>query len=163
MSQTSYNLVPPVGVEGLVADMQEGTIILPRMASGLVPVGKLCAPGANQLLGPPVAADPMASSAFVGIPIYDATRAPYDATLGYSCYADKDHVPVLYKGPIYVVPEAGSAPVDQGDVYVRVAASGSNTILGTFSSAAGTGKVLLTQAKWASGFMQSNIAILQLR
>ena len=183
MSQTSYSLVPPVGVEGLLADMQEGVVVIPRMAAGLVPVGKLCAPGTNQLLGPPLASvsptsttsgqikalpvglttDPMLTASFVGIPIYDASRAPYDATSGYACYSDKDYCDVLYKGTIYVLPEAGSAPTDQGDVYVRVAAGGGGSVLGAFSSAAGAGKVLLSQAKWISGFMQSNLAILRLR
>ena len=52
--QTTYNLVPAVGVEGQIASDMEGTIIVPRLAQGLVPVGKLCANGTDSMTGPPL-------------------------------------------------------------------------------------------------------------
>jgi hypothetical protein len=180
-----------VGIEGGIAATREATIIRPYIAQGLVPVGKLCAPGtanitgqsltsvaqggvtAGQVIALPsgLVSNPLATSAFVGIPLYDATQVPYDATLGYSAWPNQSEVAVIYRGPVYVAIEPGSTPTTEGDVYVRVAASGSNTVLGAFNSAPGAGLVLLTQGKWQSGIMNillatgstGNGAILQLR
>ena len=123
MPQLTYNLVPPVGREGMLAAYNEGEIIIPRLAQGLVPVGKLCAPGTDSMTGPPLTTvsqnsgnpgqvkalpagitdNPILGSQWAGVPIYDATREPYDSTLGYSCYADKAQVPVLIRGQLYGV------------------------------------------------------------
>lgn len=177
--QLTYNLVPPVGVEGQIASMMEGTIIRGFLAEGLVPVGKLCAPGTHSLVGPPLAsvsaqsttggqikalpaglvADPMVGSAWLGIPIYDATRQPYDATLGYSCYDDETTVPTMVRGPIYVTPEAGAIN-QQGDVYVRTAVNGGLNVLGRFAPAAGAGLVLFPKGRFISGLIQGTYAVL---
>lgn len=179
MSQTTYNLVPPVAAyEGQIASYMEGSIIMPFLAYGLVPVGTLAAPGPDDMTGPPLAtvssnstnpgqvkalpsglvADPMVDNVWLGIPVWDATYEPYDATLGYSAYADKRTVPVMRRGPIYVKPEGNvstSLPV-----YVRTAPSGGNTRLGKFASAAGTGLVAFPKARWMSGLIQGVWAVL---
>lgn len=179
MSQLTYNLVPGVGVEGMIAMEIEGTIIVPRLAQGLVPVGKLCTYGTDAMTGPPLAtvssnstnpgqiksmpsgvgSDPLLRSQYLGVPIYDATRAPYDVTLGYSCYSDKETVPTLLRGGVYTTPESVASVSPGGIVYVRITASGANTILGRFSAIAGTGLVAITGARWYSGPMQGSLAI----
>lgn len=181
--QTTYNLVPAVGVEGQIASDMEGTIIVPRLAQGLVPVGKLCANGTDSMTGPPLTTlssnstnagqvkalpagivdNPILTSQYLGVPIYDATREPYDATLGYSCYADKQTVPVMLRGPIYVKPENVSSVVQGGLVYVRTAASGGFTVLGSFSPIAGTGLVAFPNGRWLSGPMQGAFAVLYIQ
>lgn len=180
--QTTYNLVPEVGVEGQIASMMEGTIIVPRLAQGLVPVGKLCAPGTDSMTGPPLTTvsqnsgnpgqvkalpagltdNPMLNSQYVGVPIYDATREPYDSSLGYACYAATAPVPVMLRGPIYVIPENVASVTQGGPVYVRVTASGAYTVLGSFSPIAGTGLVLFPNGRFISGPMQSKFAVLYL-
>lgn len=180
MSQTTYNLVPPVGCEGMLASDMEGTIILPKIAQSLVPVGKLCAYGTDDLTGPPLTTvsanstnpgqvkalpagivdNPILRTQYIGVPIYDATREPYDSTLGYSCYGDKQTVPVLVRGPMYVTPENVASCVSGGTVYVRVAANGGFTVLGRFSAIAGTGLVTVTGARFISGPMQGSLAII---
>lgn len=177
MPQLTYNIVPPVAAnEGQIASMMEGTIIVPFLAEGVVPVGLLAAPGTRSMSGPPLTTlsqystspgqvkalpaglvtDPMADTSWVGIPIYDATREPYDTTLGYSSYADKSTVPVLRRGPVWVKPEGSVSPGVA--VYVRTAASGGNTILGKFAGAAGTGLVAFSKARWLTGLIQSEWA-----
>ena len=180
MPQLTYNLVPPVGREGMLAAYNEGEIIIPRLAQGLVPVGKLCAPGTDSMTGPPLTTvsqnsgnpgqvkalpagitdNPILGSQWAGVPIYDATREPYDSTLGYSCYADKAQVPVLIRGQLYVTPENVASVTQGGAVYVRVAPSGAFQTLGTFSPIAGTGLVLFPQGRFFSGPIQSSLAII---
>lgn len=182
MPQLTYDLVPPVGVHGMIASYMEAEIIVPRLAQGLVPVGYLAAPGTDSMVGPPLAtvssqstnpgqvkalpaglvADPISGTAWVGIPLYDSTRQPYDSTLGYSAYQDQTTVPVLMRGAVYVTVESGTLNA-QGDVYVRVAPSGSNTILGSVAPAAGTGLVLWSSARFLSGRMTNNLAVMYVR
>src|SRR5579859_5091583 len=96
MSQLSYNLNPAVATAGMVAEYREGNIIISKIASGAVPVGLLCGPGADgeigmqpnsadpnsvnpgQVVALPdgLATDPMPDSVFVGVPIYDSSRPP---------------------------------------------------------------------------------------
>lgn len=176
--QTTYNLVPAVGVHGMLAASREGTVIRPFLAQGLVPVGYLCAPGTGNFVGPPLTTvipastspgqvkalpagitdDPILNSQFLGVPIYESTHPPYDGTLGYACYDNQTTVPVLTRGPIFVAVESGSAPVEEGNVYVRVAASGANVILGAWASAPGTGLVRLARAQFNSGLIQGSYA-----
>lgn len=61
-------------------------------------------------------------------------------------YVDGDTVPCLYEGSIVVATETAVAAGDP--VYVRLAASGGLTSLGMFANAAGTGLVLLPNAKF---------------
>ena len=182
MSQTTYNLNPSVGTEGMIAQYMEATIIAPRLAQGLVPVGKLVTHGTDALTGPPLTtvssnstnpgqvkampsgtgSDPLTRLQYLGVPLYDATRAPYDTSLGYACYEDKVTVPVMLRGPIFVSPENVSSVAPGGPVYVRISPSGGNTVIGKFSAIAGTGLVLLSAASWYSGPMQGSLAILYL-
>jgi hypothetical protein len=175
--QLTYNIAPPAGVEGMIASYMEGTIIQPFLAEGLVPVGLLCAPGTDSMTGPPLTtvsqnstnpgqikalpaglvADPMVNASWLGVPVYDATRQPYDATLGYACYQDETTVPTVVRGPVFVSPEAG-AIANRGPVYVRTATSGANTVLGKFAPAAGAGLVLLPNCRFITGRIQGTFA-----
>lgn len=182
MSQTAYTIAYKVGVEGMVADSMDPALLVASFSQGVTPVGKLCVPGTNSMTGPATAlpvlangvspgqaapigaglvADPMIDSVWLGIPIYDASLPPYDTSLGYSSYADKQPMTVLRKGHIYVAPEAG-AIINMQDVWVRTAANGGLTVLGKFAPAAGTGLVKFTRGRWVSGLMQSALAVLEI-
>ena len=176
--QLTYNFNPSVGVAGMVAESRESNVIVSKVASGAVPVGLLCYPGADSEIGmSPTTADPAGTSPgqvvawpanvndspllrweSVGIPVYDASRPPYDAN---NCYADKDPVPVITKGPVWVKPE-GSFSDEKRLVYVRTAVNGGLTTLGGFAGSAGAGLVILPNAKWLSGCNANGLAILEL-
>lgn len=65
-------------------------------------------------------------------------------------YVDGDTVPCLYEGSIVVATETAVAAGDP--VYVRLGASGGLTQLGMFANAAGTGLVLLPNAKFPNAY-----------
>ncbi len=178
MPQLTYNIAPPVGVEGMIASYMEGTVIQGFLAEGLVPVGLLCAPGTTAPSGPPLTTvsqqstnpgqikalpagivdNPMLNSQWLGIPIYDATRQPYDGSLGYSCYDDETTVPTVVKGPVMVVVEGAVAIANRGPVYVRTAVNGPLNKLGAFAPAAGAGLVLLPGCRFITGRLQDTFA-----
>ena len=176
--QLTYNFNPSVGVEGMIAESREGDVVVSKIAQGVVQVGLLCGPGTDSLTGPSATAasitsadpgqvinfpgsvnSPLLPWEFVGIPIYDASRPPYDAT---NSYSDKDPVPVLRKGTIWVKPEAPFTD-EKRLVYVRgtVAAPPLN-VLGRFAGTAGAGLVLLPNARWMSGCSDAGLAILEI-
>lgn len=64
-------------------------------------------------------------------------------------YPNTEPMPVVQMGSVWV-PIEGTATVSDA-VYVRLAASGTNTTLGKFSVTAGTGLVELTKARWITG------------
>lgn len=178
MPQLTYNWNPAVAYEGMLADAREGQVKITRLAEGLVPVGKLCAPGTGQLTGPPLTglsatstspggvkamtagSNPILGSEWVGVPLYDSTRPPYDSSLGYSCYENLKDVPLLERGALYVKPEG--AVIQSTDVYVRVAVAGPLNVLGSFASGPGAGLALFSSGRWISGLMQGNLAIVRI-
>src|SRR6266850_2844897 len=152
MSQTAYNFNPPIARAGLVAEMREGNVIISKLASGTVEVGKLVAPGTHGQVGPsattadPQSAtpgqvktlveaetDPIDPSQWIGVSLYDASRPPYTSSNEFS---DKDPVMILRKGVVWVtVPDA--AVTQFGDVFVWIDPDGSTTYtLGTFLAGA---------------------------
>jgi len=181
MSQTTYNIAYPVGANGMIADSVDPWVPAATVASGLCGVGLLCSPGTDSMTGPALTlpvlangvspgqckaltaglvANPMIDSVWWGIPIYDATLPPYDNSLTYSAYTDKQMMTIMVKGDMYVTPEAG-AIVNQQDAFVRTAAGGSG-ILGKWAPAAGAGIVTFTRGRYVSGLMQSGTAILRI-
>jgi len=161
--QTTYNVNPAPAVAGMVVDSREGTVIISKLASGAVPVGLAVAPATDPLTIPSltgvatspanpgqvkawpasVTTDPVALSTFMGIPIYDSSRPPHDSS---NSYSDKDYVPVLRKGVVWV--NAEGAVTQFNDVYIRTATSGGFTTLGTFADGAGTGLCKLPNARF---------------
>lgn len=172
--QLAYNWNPAAGRAGLVADMSAAKIVS-RVAEGLVPVGKLASVGTRGASQPPVAAnpayaahpgqvikltvglaDPILPSTYLGIPIYDATRAPYTALDEYS---EDDPVPVLVAGPIWVTSE--NAVNEDADVYVRTTAAGGD-VRGQFRMGAATNFSLLAGARWRMTRADAGLAVLEL-
>ena len=176
MSQLTYNLNPAKGTAGMVSEYRTDNQIISKVAEGLVPVGLLADWGTQGEVGPPlntvsqdsanpgqvkrfplaVANDPLLDSDWMGIPVYDSSRPPYTALNEYS---DKDYVPVLRRGSIWVLTENSSAEGD--DVYVRVAVAGPLTVIGGFSSGAGPGKALFPKGRWRSSTNTAGLAILE--
>lgn len=174
--QTSYNFNPAAAVAGMVADESEGIRVLSKVASGAVPVGLACMPATDPMAIPSLTSatalaanpgqvkawgtatdDPVLLSNFVGVPIYDSSRPPYDAN---NAYSDKDPVPVLRKGLIWVPVEA--AVTQYADVYLRTAVNGGLTVIGGFAGAAGTGLSKLPNARWLSTTAGAGLAVLEL-
>ena len=59
MSQTNYNFNPAPGRSGMLAESREAQVVISKLASGNVPVGILCSPGADAEIGmQPTSADP---------------------------------------------------------------------------------------------------------
>ena len=176
--QLTYNFNPSAGIEGMIAEAREGNVVLSKVAEGAVTVGLLCYPGTSSLTGPGLtsasltAADPgqvkdypagvgdnpLLPWEFVGVPVYDASRPPYSAS---NQYADKDPVPVLRKGPVWVKPEATFTD-EKRLVYVRTAVAGPLTVLGKFAGSAGAGLAVVPNARWMSGCTEDGLAILEL-
>ena len=130
--QTTYNLVPAVGVEGQIASDMEGTIIVPRLAQGLVPVGKLCANGTDSMTGPPlttlssnstnpgqVKALPAGIVAIGGGAAASAGgKKPRKSTAKAKAGASGDDVAAPMQGTIVKVAVAEGAQVAEGDLVV---------------------------------------------
>lgn len=179
--QTAYNFTPSASVEGMLADAREACVIISKLAQGLVPVGKLCAPGTHSLTGPSqsapdaqntspgqvialpagIVADPISKWLFTGIPWFDSSREPYDITLGFAAYGDTQGCSVIVKGPVWVKPEA-TFTTEKFGVWVRVAPAGGLTTLGVFSNVAGAGLVAISQCRWLSACNANGLAILEI-
>jgi hypothetical protein len=177
MSQLNYNLFPAVGRAGMVAESRADNMILSKLADGLVPLGLLAAPGANAEVGTSPTAystthahpgevkalpagivdDPILDSQWIGVPVYDSSRPPMTSLDEYS---DKDYVPVMRKGVLWVLTEG--AVTQYGDVYVRTAPSGPNVTLGKFSFGAGAGKALFPKGRWLTSLTGAGLAVLEL-
>lgn len=158
MSQLVYNFNPAVGVVGMNAEFRVSDHIISKVASGLVPVGLLCAPGLDQLIGmQPASADPnsanpgqvisfpvsapaspLVDSLFLGVPLYDSSRAPYDPT---NAYQNQDPVPVMRKGTVWVAPDV--AVVAFAPVWVWTNPGVGNPPAGTFTNSANGGRAVL--------------------
>lgn len=166
MSQTTYNFNPAVATAGMLAEIREANLVISKVASGAVPVGQLCAPGADAEVGPsPTTADPNSANPgqviawpsghttdpvlgtdIVGVPIYDSSRPPFTTS---NQYADKEPCPVLRKGVIWV--QVFEAVIQFGDVYVWTGGSPPSTGLGTFAATAGAGKSKLSNGRFMTG------------
>lgn len=173
--QLTYNFNPAVAVAGMVAESRESNIVISKIASGAVPVGLLCAPGTDgeigmqptsadpnstnpgQVIALPngLAADPMVDASFVGIPIYDSSRAPYDTN---NAYSDKDPVPVLRKGVIWVYSE--TAVTQYNPAYVRIAAGG-GFVNGSWRDGAAGNFVKFPRGQWLTSRTTAGLAVLE--
>lgn len=96
------------------------------------------------------------------IPIYDASREPLTsgAAPNFDQYADKDPVPCLRRGSIWVNSEAAT---NEGDpVFVRMTTSGAN-VPGQFSSSPATGFAPYPKAVWRAKTSAAGLSIMELR
>jgi hypothetical protein len=157
--QLTYNFNPAIGVVGMIASSRESNIVISAVAQGLVPVGILCSgQGTDDQIGmQPNSADPNSSNpgqviafpsgvyasplpdtAFIGIPIYDSSRPPYDPT---NAYQNQDPVPVLRKGEIYVRPDV--VVLAFTPVFVWATPGIGDPPAGSFTGSANGGKAVL--------------------
>lgn len=180
MSQTTYNFNPAIARHGMVAEEREGNIIQSKLCQTAVGVGRLVANGTNGQRGmstttadplsttpgsvvPFVEAetDPIADTQFVGVPIYDSSRAPYNSSNQYVQY---ESVPVMRKGVIWIlVPDA--AVTEYGDVYVYADPDGATTYeIGTFLAGANAGTgIKFTRGRWLTSTSGANgLAVLEI-
>ena len=97
-------------------------------------------------------------SLLAGVSLRQDTEDP-SQTGGVDGYAPNANCSIRRMGRVRVATEASCSPGDK--VYVRVAASGSNTTIGIFSNAGGAGAVLLPGASWYKN-ESASLAILQL-
>lgn len=143
--QTSITRSPVNGVEGMLADSNalavESKVV---KAATLAPARAVRVDSADAF---ELVTVPTAAAQVTG----DATNAPpigvtiWDGTAPSNPYVAGDPVAVMRVGSIYVLSEATVDP--SLPVYIRHTASGGNTIIGGFSSAAGTG-LSLAPAGW---------------
>lgn len=175
MSQLTYNFNPAAARAGMVVNMEDAEIIESAVAEGLVPVAKLAqrgtrsmsvpsadsatayaaSPGQIKALAAGISDDPILDSEWLGIPIYDSSRPPYTSLDEYS---DKDPVPYLRKGWLWVNSE--TAVTDMADVYVRVTASGGD-VRGQFRAGAATNFVKFGRGRWRMTTTATGLAILE--
>jgi hypothetical protein len=185
--QTSYNDNPPPALAGLVR-WTEGTRVWTKVASGSVPIGMLVKNGTQSLSAPypvneladggsagtivaytsaAISDDPLLDSEYVGVPILDLNRMAQSAgittatqgSLTYSVYGDKQAVPVLRKGELWVLSE--NAVTQFADVYVRMTVATNNPV-GQFSMSTGTGKVKFTHGRWLMTTSGAGLALMEL-
>lgn len=95
---------------------------------------------------------------FLGIAMYDATREPYGSS--FDDYADKDSVPVLIKGDIWVKVEA--AVVDGQQAFFRTNTV-STDVAGQFSGAGGAGFQPVLNGNFQTAASALGLALLRLK
>lgn len=176
MSQLNYDLNPPNGRAGSIAEMRESNVVISKLAEGLVQVGLLVAPGTSPEVGmSPTTAnpksttpgtvralpvgivdDPILDSEFLGVSLVDSSRPPYTSL---DEYADKDYVPVMRKGVVWVFCE--TAATQYADVFVRVTAGGGFN-RGSFRVGAAANFVKLARGRWQTSTTASGLAILEI-
>lgn len=186
--QLNYYNNPLPAYEGMVAP-QEGEVIWSKVAgSGGAGIGMLGSYGTTsfappaQLISTGTSGDsgtiikmpsgtyagdnPLVSTDFIGIPIYDAAQMASDqittATSGtrtYGLYKQYMAVPVLRKGRIWVF--CGDAIATQGAPVYVYATDETNRPAGTFGSGAGTGKVVWSNGTWLMTLGAAGLALME--
>lgn len=146
--QTSITRSPVNGVEGMIADSNEVVAESKIAKTTLAPARAVRVDSADAF---DIVTVPTAAAQVTG----DATNAPpigvtmWDGTAPSNPYVAGDPVSVIREGSVYVLSEATVNP--SLPVYIRHTANGGNTIIGGFSSAAGTGLSLAPAGwRWAS-------------
>lgn len=184
--QTSYNNNPAAALAGLVR-WTEGTRVLSKVAEGAVGIGLLCVPGAQSMSVPAplislpgsgqagtikamaagISDDPILDSEYWGIPILDTALSAGAAdqistasqgTFSYGTYLDKQTVPYLRKGEVWVY--AQEAPTQDGDVYVYTTVQ-TNIPRGSFGYGAGSGKAKFSRGRWMMTLSAPGLALME--
>ena len=137
---------------------QPDQIIDTRFAGGDVPFGYAVKYSSGKVV---IFGSGDAATAFVGVAVREVKSA-----LVYNSntvkYAENEAVPVMKRGRVNVKCNVGT-PALNGDVYIRIAANGANTIVGGFEATAdSTYTVKLTNAKWAGAADSNGIAELEI-
>ncbi len=147
--QTTITRSPAVGVEGMVADSNQLTVDSKLAKTTLAPgraVRVATADAATDYVTVPAAAAEVTGDA-TNSPCFGVTM--WDTTALTNPYVANDPVPVSRVGTVWVISETATNPTLP--VYIRHTANGGNTIVGGFSSAAGTGLSLAPPGwRWAS-------------
>ena len=100
-----------------------------------------------------------AATAFVGVATREVKTSLVDGSAG---YVENEPVPVMKRGRVNVKCNVGT-PALNGDVYIRIAANGANTIVGGFeASADSTYTIKLTNAKFAGAADANGIVELEI-
>ena len=100
-----------------------------------------------------------AATAFVGVATREVKTSLVNGTAGYS---EGEPVPVMKRGRVNVKCNVGT-PALNGDVYIRIAANGGNTIVGGFEATAdSTYTIKLTNAKFAGAADANGIVELEI-
>jgi hypothetical protein len=109
--------------------------------------------------------DPVLDAFALGVPIRDSAlmagdqvSSLTDGTLTYAAYLDKQTVPVLRKGVLWVYSDA--ATTQFGTVYVYTTHE-TNSPLGLFSYGAGTGKSLFSRGRWLMTTAGAGLSLLE--
>ena len=102
-----------------------------------------------------------AATAFVGVATREVkSELVYGSNAG--SYATGEAVPVMKRGRVNVKCNVGT-PALNGDVYIRIAANGANTIVGGFEATAdSTYTIKLTNAKFAGAADANGIVELEI-
>jgi hypothetical protein len=167
--QTAYNNNPAPSVAGMVNHV-EGEIIWTKVASGSVGIGLLCSPGSASLSIPaPLIStaasgeagtiiaypsghtdNPVLDLYAMGIPIWDPN---------YGVYLDKQTVPFLRKGTIWVVADAATTQFAPAYVYTTAE---TNQPIGTWGAGSGTGKSAFSRAIWLMTTTAAGLSLLEI-
>jgi hypothetical protein len=165
--QTTYSNAPAVAINGLVTECQPYDKIS-RQAKGAVKVGTLVLLGDDAPSGVnpgQCKAIPDATASVVnaaGIVVYDAAREPYTNGVApaQNQYSDKDMVPLMRKGRIWVYVENA---VTQGNpVYVRITAAGTD-VTGQFRDGAVANFIAFPNAVFLTSTAGSGLAEIEVK
>lgn len=130
--QTSVKLINDRGFAGMVGDSWNGTDIASMPASGNINPGLAVVAAAGLVAVP--------AGNLTGIAGVATADASGESTEGSAQFVDGSIVPVLKKGRVWCITDAGDTGFTVGQVpLVRHTADGELTVLGALGSEAGTG------------------------
>ena len=163
MAQTVHATEMPVARAGHVADLSN-TDIISRLAEDAAGAGagRLVVAGTdaeNQAVAPTATGDVTGGDA-LGVVKYDATKEPARTAAALAAgneFDIEDTLPVVQKGRVWVLCDAGATIVANTAAFVRFASGAGGSVLGAFRQNADTATaVALPNAKFVSSHRDVN-------
>lgn len=131
MPQTVHAQNMPIAHPGMVADAGINQDVISRLAEADIRAGVFVAPGTDvdaQAVAPSSAAE-ITNGFGLGVVMYDASKEPGTSTTE---YADEETLPLVQKGRVWVLCDAGATIVANTQAFVRYASGVGGSILGAF-------------------------------
>jgi hypothetical protein len=143
--QTVHAINMPVAFPGLVADSGITQDVISRLVEDAAgaKVGTLLVPGTDaekQAIVPTTSAE-ITDGTGLGVVMYDASKEPATSAAAIAAeneYDDEQSVPLVTKGRVWVLCDAGATIVANSQAFVRFTAGAGGTRLGTFREDADT-------------------------
>ena len=158
MPQMSISADPQVAFEGQIAYPMLPRVVVTRFVQDPAGIGFgiACVRAADQTVKRGTATGDITNT-FEGFAVRQEVRETNGAG-----YSDKDPIPVLRRGYIWVAVEG--AVTEEGPVYVRTAASGGNTTIGAVRADADSANAtLVPNAKFITSTTGAGLAIVEVK